>query len=100
MSYRHCPLRSTVFSLAILALSSAIPNARGAEPVARRWIYLPMNLQVKENVEKATDILRRGAKAGYNGVVLADYKLNILDRVPSHYFEHAKQFRAVADELK
>ncbi len=48
---------------------------------AQRWIYLQQNLQVADNIPKIEAILRRGAKAGYNGVVLADYKLNILDRV-------------------
>ena len=65
----------------------------------RRWVYLQLNLQVQANVPKAEEILRRAAKAGYNGVVLADYKLNILDRVPEHYFDHARQFKRIADEL-
>ncbi len=58
-----------------------------------------MNLQVRENVEKARDIMERAAAAGYNGVVLADYKLNILDRVPNFYFDHARQFKQIANEL-
>ena len=45
-------------------------------------------------------ILRRAAKSGYNGVVLADYKLNILDRVPDHYFKNAARFREICRELK
>lgn len=71
-----------------------------AEPLERRWLYLQRNLQVAENAEQAEAILRRAAKVGYNGVVLADYKLNILDRVPEHYFKHARRFKAVCDELK
>jgi hypothetical protein len=79
---------------------SAVGSLRSAEPVDRRWVYLQMNLQVAENVDRAEGILRRAAAAGYNGVVLADYKLHILDRVPRHYFEHARRFRALADELR
>jgi hypothetical protein len=44
-------------------------------------------------------MVMRAAAAGYNGVVLADYKLQILDRVPDFYFEHIEQFRTVADGL-
>ena len=65
-----------------------------------RWVYLQQNLQVKENLPKIEAVLRRAKAAGYNGVVLADYKLNILDRVPEHYFANAKQFQALCDELE
>ncbi|HEV3004412.1 MAG TPA: hypothetical protein VGX78_08110, partial [Pirellulales bacterium] len=48
---------------------------------------------------QAEALLRRAAKVGYNGVVLADYKLNVLDRVPDHYFKNARLVKATADEL-
>ena len=71
----------------------------GAEPLEYRWVYLQQNLQVKENLPKIEAILRRAAKSGYNGVVLADYKLNILDRVPDHYFKNAARFQEICREL-
>ena len=74
--------------------------AAGAEKPVHRWLYLQTNLQVSENAAKADALLRRAAKAGYNGVVLADYKLNILDRVPEHYFKHAAQVKQLCEELK
>lgn len=64
-----------------------------AEPLETRWLYLQQNLQVTENLPKIESLLERAAKAGYNGVVLADYKLNILDRVPEHYARNARRFR-------
>ena len=75
-------------------------TARAAEPLELRWVYLQQNLQVAENLPKIEAILRRAAKSGYNGVVLADYKLNILDRVPDHYFKNAAKFRDLCRELK
>jgi hypothetical protein len=74
-------------------------SAAADDQLPRRWVYLQMNLQVPENVERAKEILNRAADSGYNGVVLADYKLNILDRVPEFYFDHARQFREHADSL-
>ena len=71
-----------------------------AEEPSQRWLYLQTNLQVAENAAQADALLRRAAKAGYNGVVLADYKLNILDRVPEHYFKHATQVKQLCEELK
>lgn len=70
-----------------------------AEPLAQRWLYLQQNLQVNENIPKIEQILRRAAKVGYNGVVLADYKLNILDRVPDHYFKNAARLKEICREL-
>src|SRR5262249_48042739 len=43
-------------------------------------------------------LIERSAKAGYNGVVLSDYKFNILDRVPDHYFRNVARVRAAAAE--
>lgn len=93
MSKSRSVLVGIAFSLAIALAASA------DEPRHHRWLYLMTNLQVNENVPKAEELLRRAAKAGYNGVALADYKLNILDRVPDHYFKNAGQFKATADEL-
>jgi hypothetical protein len=87
---------------ACIALSLAVPATRSpalAEEVSRRWVYLQMNLQVADNVAQARQIMQRASAAGYNGVVLADYKLNILDRVPDFYFDHARQFQKDAREF-
>ena len=80
--------------------SSAVPQNASATDIELRWIYLQQNLQVTENLPKIEAILRRAAAAGYNGVVLADYKLNILDRVPDHYFVNAERFKEICRELK
>ena len=87
--------------LACLVVCGLMPSlTRAAEPLELRWVYLQQNLQVAENLPKIEAILRRAAKSGYNGVVLADYKLNILDRVPDHYFKNAAKFRDLCRELK
>src|SRR5688500_1683447 len=83
--------------IAIVLTTSA---AFSAEPLPHRWLYLQQNLQVTENVPKLEALAERAAKAGYNGVVLADYKLNILDRVPEHYFKNAERFRRKCEDLK
>jgi hypothetical protein len=90
---------SIVVFLITTVLAAQPGGAKAAEPEAR-WVYLQQNLQVAENLPKIEEMLRRAKAAGYNGVVLADYKLNILDRVPEHYFRNADQFRKTCDELK
>ena len=67
--------------------------------IARRWIYVQTNLQVTENADRLEEILRRAEAAGYNGMLLADYKLNVLDRVTDNYFTNARRIRKLCDEL-
>ncbi len=90
---------ASVFIAAFFVGVFAVDTVSAEEP-AQRWLYLQTNLQVADNVTKADALLRRAAKVGYNGVVLADYKLNILDRVPEHYFRHATPVKALCEELK
>ena len=94
-------MRTFIRLLVILVVAvQCFAQARAGDKLQQRWLYLQTNLQVAENVEKTESLLRRAAKAGYNGVVLADYKLNILDRVPQHYFKHAEQVKQLCEELK
>jgi hypothetical protein len=92
-------LRVSVPGIILASIGAGIDWANASEPIERRWVYLQMNLQVRENVDRAEEILNRAAGAGYNGVVLADYKLNILDRVPDFYFDNARRFKQRADAL-
>ena len=91
--------RTAIVWLAGVALA-APPAAHGADPqppaYELRWVWCMHNLQVKENADAVIRIIERASKAGYTGVVLADYKLNILDRVPAHYFEHVARVRKAA----
>jgi hypothetical protein len=81
-------------------LLTTMGNAADDPMPARRWVYLSVNLQVDEQAAKAEAILRRAQRAGYNGVLLADYKLHILDRVIDRYFQNLDRLRKLADELK
>jgi len=65
----------------------------------RRWVYVAQNLQVNENVPKVVALLKRAKAAGYSGMVLADYKLNILGRVPDYYFKNAATVKQAAAAL-
>lgn len=91
------PNRLSVLLLSAILFSSA--NSLSAVEPSRRWVYLQMNLQVEANVAKAIAIAKRAKAAGYNGIVLADYKLNILDRVPTRYFRHLEQFKEICRQL-
>ncbi len=85
-----------ILALTLLTAAPAFA-ADPAERYERRWFYSMGNLQVAENSDKLVALIERAGKAGYNGVVLADYKLNVLDRVPSHYFTNVKKVQKAAE---
>ena len=49
-----------------------------------------------DNVDDALALIARASKAGYNGVVLADYKFNILERMPPKYFKNVARVKDAA----
>jgi hypothetical protein len=65
-----------------------------------RWFYASNNLLVDKNADDLVALIRRAGKSGYNGVVLTDYKFNILDRMPDRYFKNVARVRAAASAAK
>lgn len=74
--------------------------AQPPRPLKYKWFYVSMNLMVNENLPKVESLMERAAKAGYNGMVFADFKLNILDRMPQSYFDNIHQLQSLAKKLK
>ena len=65
-----------------------------------RWVYVQNNLWVDKNVDELEVLLRRAAKAGYTGFLLADSKLAKLDTMDARYFKNVDRVKALAAELK
>src|SRR5262249_26788478 len=88
-----------VLVLLLAGLAGAVPAVPAAEPprYAQRWVYASYNLQVEKNADQLIALIARAAKSGYNGVVLADYKFHVLDRVPDWYFKNLARVKQAAD---
>jgi hypothetical protein len=88
--------------LTILYLSAG--EVAAADPAAsrygERWVYAGANLQVNKSADDLIALIERASKAGYTGVVLADYKLSILDRVIDNYFRNAERVKAAAAKAR
>jgi hypothetical protein len=81
-------------SLALLALAAP---GRAEEPrYQQRWFYAAHNLLVDKNVDDLVSLLEPAGKSGYNGMMLADYKFNILERMPPNYFRNVARVREAA----
>src|SRR5438067_2231938 len=85
-------------TLACLALLSTAAPAAAGPRYEQRWFYASHNLLVDRNADGLIALIRRAGKAGYNGVVLADYKLNILGRMPNRYFKNVSRVKQAAAE--
>lgn len=87
-----------VATLGLALILAPVPAAARPDPVYQdRWFYAMFNLQVADQADQLIRLIDRASKAGYNGMVLADYKLNVLDRVPDFYFKNLARVRAAAD---
>lgn len=87
------------------ALSWIVPVLALAESptlkldLAHRWVYCGFNLVPDEECEALFQLMRRAAKAGYTGIVLADFKLGHLDMMDDHCFHNVERTKALAAEL-
>ena len=94
---------ATVASVLILSVPPA--DARGAETglasasYGERWVYCSFNLQVDKSADDLIALFERAKRCGYTGVVLADYKFQVLHRVPDWYFRNVERVRAAAARL-
>ena len=76
------------------------PAAAGGLDLKYRWVYVQTNLLVDKNVEDLLSICRRAARAGYNGIVLADTKFMRWDSLPPKYLQNVQKVRAACRDLK
>ncbi len=92
--------RFALATLAALVLASPCLAAEPHPRFERRWFYLMTNLMVDAEADKVVALLDRAGKAGYNGLVLADYKLNLLDQVQPNYFPNIARVQKAAAKAK
>lgn len=85
-----------------LGLVCAGPLAAEEAPpqLAHRWVYVSVNLLVDKNVTDTVALFERAAKAGYNGIVLADSKFMRWGDLPDKYAQNVRQVREAARKNK
>lgn len=70
-----------------------------APKLEHRWIYVQTNLQVTANADRLLALMDRGAKAGYNGILLADTKIQIADIATDTFRKNVRRVRDRAADL-
>ncbi len=107
---RHKPASTFLFAAALMSVLSLAARAQNGAPVktaaplattkpSARWVWMMNNLLSDDQLAQAQAVMKRAKAAGYNGVVLADYKLGVLDQVSPHYFDNARAFIKTAHDL-
>ena len=84
----HAAVFALCFSSGALAIAGE--NERAAAPYADRWLYCGFNMQVDRSVDDLTVLFARAKRSGYTGILLSDYKFQVLYRVPESYFRNVK----------
>src|SRR3954465_13994899 len=87
-------LRLALLLLLLLLALAFVATGRAADPAPkyeRRWVWVMANLMVDKEADRVVALIERSGKAGYNGLVLSDYKMNLLDQVQPSYFPNAKR---------
>jgi len=89
--------RAAVLSLAFSLLLVTFGSTDEPQPrFQQRWFYASHNLLVDKNADTLIGLLERAGKSGYNGVVLADYKFNILAKMPERYTKNVARVKEAA----
>jgi hypothetical protein len=80
---------------------STVPEAPKLPPGAihRHLLFFNHNLLLEASIQELLPLLKRAAAVGYNGLVLNDSKLSILDQQPPTYFSNLARVRAAARDV-
>jgi hypothetical protein len=76
-----------------LAATPAAAEPGCAPQLKHRWVYCSANLLVDRNVDSTVALIERAAKAGYNGIALADSKFMRWGDLPKRYTANVTKVR-------
>ena len=95
-------MKSAAFFSILIPVVFSFP-VLGDEPTPdydRRWVWVMTNLLVEKEADRVVSLIERAGRDGYNGVVISDYKLNFLERMPKSYFAHVERVKQAAEKAK
>lgn len=84
----------------LAVLFTLLPSVAVAQEQPALWLYHPVNLLPKENIDQLEQLWKRAAAAGYTRVLLADSKFGRLNEVPREYFRNCDRVKQIARDLK
>ena len=86
--------------MAVLALAGLARAEEAAQPPLRwQWVYAPCNFQVDKAVDDLIALAARAKKAGYNGLLVSDYKFGRIEGRPANYYVNLERTRKAAADI-
>lgn len=70
-----------------------------AKDLRWRWVYASCNFQNSTTIDDLISMMRRAKKAGYNGMVISDWKWGRFAGRAPYYYENLRQTKKAADEI-
>jgi len=85
--------------LVVFALSASVSADTIGPELPYRLVYASHNLTFDTEVQNLLDVMRRARAAGYNGIVLADWHLQTLDKASEKYLKNLSVVKKTATLL-
>lgn len=91
-----------LLAVVLAGCASAPPAAPDLGPLALRekWVYYPLDLSQKVNVDKLIGLMDRAAKVGFTTFLLEDPNFGRLPLMDDVYFSYLERVKAAAAERK
>src|SRR5476651_2531314 len=97
--------------LAVLVAATSVRSADTVPPVGdpapklephQRWVFSFANFANEDQTAKLTALMKRAAKAGYNGMLVCDVKFEKFQLQPAEVMQRLKKFRedCTAEKMK
>src|SRR4051812_47831070 len=91
-----------VWACLLAACSSPPPPPPTLEPLSLRekWVYFPLDLSQKVNVDKLIGLMDRASKVGFSTFLLEDPNFGRLPLMDDVYFSYLERIKSAAAERK
>ena len=90
--------RALLIAVVTLVLLPVATARADGPPWQWLWVYVSTNFQVNERADAFIALMQRAKKAGYNGMLVADYKFGNLKDRPDWYYANLERVRKAAAE--
>jgi hypothetical protein len=92
-------MRALLIAVVSLVLVPAATVRADGPPWQWLWVYASTNFQVNERADAFIALMQRAKKAGYNGMLVADYKFGNLKDRPAWYYANLERVRKAAADI-
>ena len=87
------------FHILLILISFFSFAVADAEEPKWLWVYSTTNFQVDKSVDDLITLMDRSKKAGYNGILINDYKFGKIDDRPKNYCTNLTRVKLASEKI-